>query len=171
MRAIVRAITLALVIGALVLLTPVAGASVWTNGAGDFSWSNPLNWDGGVPDSVDAVADFSRLDIPGDTTVNLNGNKTAGTMIFGDTVRPFPPGIPPGPAHNWIVADYKMLRYRRRCRIRFRRISARTWRRRSRRCRSPRRCCWWRGRWGYACVVAVHRRVAVDMDEFCPLCG
>ena len=98
----------ALVASSLCLVVaPASGGSVWTGAAGDSSWSNPLNWDTNpsIPNAVDAVADFSRLDIPGDTTVNLNGNKTAGRLIFGDLVPPFPPpaGNPP-PAHNWILA-------------------------------------------------------------------
>src|SRR5204863_127876 len=52
------------------------------------------NWDTGVPNSVDAVASFGTLDITADTVINLGGNKTAGTIRFGDTT----------PSNNWSIA-------------------------------------------------------------------
>src|SRR5687767_6586365 len=87
----------ALVAFSCLLNTSPVGASIWTNAAGDGSWANPLNWDTHpvIPNGVDAVADFGRLDLAADATVNLNGNKTAGVLRFGDVV----------PSHNWEIAS------------------------------------------------------------------
>ena len=46
------------------------------------------------------LANFNTLDIPGDTTVTLDGSFTVGSLIFGDTAQ----ALYPGPANNWILS-------------------------------------------------------------------
>jgi fibronectin-binding autotransporter adhesin len=64
----------------------------WTNAGGDARWGNAANWDSGVPNAVDAIANFT-LDITSDTTITLDGDKTVGTLIFNDSVS----------SSNWIL--------------------------------------------------------------------
>ncbi len=45
------------------------------------SWSQPLNWLGGVPNAIGAVANFWRTNT-GSRTVTLDGSKTVGTLTF-----------------------------------------------------------------------------------------
>lgn len=59
-------------------------AQTWTVDANG-TWSNGLNWLGGSPaDAVDAIADFSTLDILANRTVTLDGPRTVGQLRFGD---------------------------------------------------------------------------------------
>ncbi len=50
-----------------------------TNGGG--SWGNSVNWDGTVPNSVGAIANF-HVGLGAPATVTLDGNKTVGAMTF-----------------------------------------------------------------------------------------
>jgi autotransporter-associated beta strand protein len=66
----------------------------WTDTTSGGFWSNPSNWSGGVvADGTDAVADFSTLDLTADNTVHLNGPRTIGTLVFGDTT----------PSNDWTL--------------------------------------------------------------------
>ena len=64
--------------------------SVWTNNVGG-TWGTAANWSNGIPDGVDAVADFSTLNITVNSSVNNDAPHTVGTLRFGDT----------SPSHNW----------------------------------------------------------------------
>lgn len=69
-------------------------SGVWTNLVGS-SWGTAANWLGSViATNVDGIADFSTLNITAPTTVTINGNKTIGHLIFGDTVQ----------SHNWTLS-------------------------------------------------------------------
>lgn len=71
---------------------PVLGADgVWTNAAGG-SWTDSANWTGGViADGTGAIADFTTLGLSADAAVTLDGDRTIGTLLFGDTLD----------SHNW----------------------------------------------------------------------
>ena len=72
-----------------VLATPV-----WQNTAGG-SWPTSANWSAGfVAGGVGATANFATLDLTADTTVQLDGNRTVGHLVFGDT----------SPNHAWNLA-------------------------------------------------------------------
>lgn len=59
---------------------------VWTNLAGG-SWPVAANWTNGiVADGADVTADFSRLNLTANRTVTLDGARTIGNLLFGDTV-------------------------------------------------------------------------------------
>ena len=73
-----------------------ASANNWITPAGG-SWADPVNWSPGIPDGVDAVADFSTVDLLGDATVALGTARTVGTLNFGDT-DPLTPG-------GWLLSD------------------------------------------------------------------
>ncbi len=89
----------------LLILTPASvQASIWNDPAGG-SWANGTKWTPpGVPNSIDAIADFSTLDITGTpltpVVVTLDGNQTAGTLIFGDAVQ----GTQANGASNWLLS-------------------------------------------------------------------
>jgi autotransporter-associated beta strand protein len=81
---------------AILLMTAPAGSGVWTNLNGG-SWTNANNWSGGlVAGGVDAVADFSTLNLSLAPTVTLDGARTNGTLIFDDTN--------PTIDHNWTLS-------------------------------------------------------------------
>jgi autotransporter-associated beta strand protein len=62
-------------------------SGVWTNLAGG-AWGGATNWQGNaIATNVDAVADFSTLNITAARTVTINGVKTIGHLVFGDTVQ------------------------------------------------------------------------------------
>jgi autotransporter-associated beta strand protein len=62
-------------------------SSVWTNLAGG-TWGATTNWQGNtIATNVDGVADFSTLNITASRTVTINGIKTIGYLVFGDTVQ------------------------------------------------------------------------------------
>jgi autotransporter-associated beta strand protein len=62
-------------------------SGVWTNLAGG-TWGATTNWQGNtIATNVDGVADFSTLNITGARTVTINGIKTIGYLVFGDTVQ------------------------------------------------------------------------------------
>ncbi len=69
-----------------------AASGTFNNPAGG-SWGTAGNWTGGIPQNFDDTADFSTLNLTGDATVTLEGSRTVGTMIFGDTT----------PGNNWII--------------------------------------------------------------------
>ncbi|HEV3415496.1 MAG TPA: autotransporter-associated beta strand repeat-containing protein, partial [Pirellulales bacterium] len=73
---------------------------IWTDTTAGGLWSNPSNWSGGVvANGIDAVADFSTLDLTADNTVHLNGPRTVGALIFGDTT----------PTSNWTLSGSSVL--------------------------------------------------------------
>jgi hypothetical protein len=77
-----------------------ATSGTWIDAKTGGVWSNPSNWAGGsIAGGTDAVADFSSLNITADNTVTLDGPRTAGTLIFGDTT----------PSNNWIVSGANVL--------------------------------------------------------------
>jgi autotransporter-associated beta strand protein len=81
---------------AILLMTAPAGSGVWTNLNGG-SWTNANNWSGGlVAGGVDAVADFSTLNLSLAPTVTLDGARTNGTLIFDD--------LNPSVDHNWTLS-------------------------------------------------------------------
>lgn len=61
----------------------------WTNlvsGDASGSWAIATNWNNGViADGADNTADFSTLDITSNSIVTLDGARTIGNLIFGDT--------------------------------------------------------------------------------------
>jgi autotransporter-associated beta strand protein len=75
---------------------PKARASIWTNlVAGNASgvWGVIANWSDGIPNGPDAVADFSTLNPPADSTVTNEAPRTVGSLLFGDTT----------PGNNWAL--------------------------------------------------------------------
>jgi autotransporter-associated beta strand protein len=69
----------------------------WTNATSNSAWSTTTNWSGGlVADGVDAIADFSTLDIAANRTVNLGASRSIGTLIFGDATTA---------SNNWALAN------------------------------------------------------------------
>jgi autotransporter-associated beta strand protein len=79
-----------LVVGATYSTVPTR---TWTNPLGG-SWTNPANWTNSlVADGSGVAADFSALDLTADATVTLDGARTIGALLFGDTA----------PSHNWIL--------------------------------------------------------------------
>jgi fibronectin-binding autotransporter adhesin len=75
----------------------LAASGVWTGAVSSppatpvvQNWSDPLNWSAGAADGIDALADFSTLDLaeaaPGETyNVTLDTARTVGGLKFGDT--------------------------------------------------------------------------------------
>ncbi len=58
----------------------------WTNSATNSTWGATTNWSGGtVASGIDAVADFSTLDLTAARTVSLGANFTVGSLLFSDT--------------------------------------------------------------------------------------
>ena len=57
---------------------------VWNNSAGG-NWGNAGNWNGGVPNTQDAIADFSQLDLLSGVTVTVDGSYSVGSLVFGNT--------------------------------------------------------------------------------------
>jgi len=74
----------------------IAATGTWSNAVANAPWPNAANWGGGyVPNAGGDIADFSTLNITADRIVNLNSNRTVGTLIFGDT----------DPTHDWTLAN------------------------------------------------------------------
>jgi fibronectin-binding autotransporter adhesin len=76
--------------------SPAMAASngTWTDLTSGGLWSNGGNWAGSiVADGVDAIADFTTLDISTDDTVHLDSTRTVGQLLFGDTT----------PSNSWIL--------------------------------------------------------------------
>ncbi|SKA97140.1 PEP-CTERM protein-sorting domain-containing protein [Prosthecobacter debontii] len=69
----------------------------WINATSNSSWGNTANWsDGLIAQGINAVANFSTLDLTANRTVNLAADRTVGTLIFGDALTP---------SNNWIIAN------------------------------------------------------------------
>ena len=93
-RSVISANVLALACAGL--LANQALANNWvTTGSG--LWTDPANWSPAVPDGVDAVADFSTVDLANDATVNLGSAHTVGTLKFDD--------LDPSTAGGWLLSD------------------------------------------------------------------
>jgi autotransporter-associated beta strand protein len=66
---------------------------IWTNSAGG-SWTTMGNWNGGViARDADFTANFATLNLTANSTVTLDGVRTIGNLIFGDTT----------PSHIWTL--------------------------------------------------------------------
>ena len=66
----------------------------WANAAGG-SWPTNANWTGGlIATGLDKTANFSTLDLSADATVTLDGARTLGNLVFGDTT----------PSNNWSLS-------------------------------------------------------------------
>lgn len=71
----------------------LAGSGVWINTDDDGLWSETANWDGGlVASGSGATADFSLRDLTADTSLVLDGRRTLGRLVFGDTDYSTPAG-------------------------------------------------------------------------------
>ncbi len=58
---------------------------IWSNSSGG-DWASGGNWQSGLIASGKlGIADFSTLDVSGTVSVQLNGARTLGTLVFGDT--------------------------------------------------------------------------------------
>jgi autotransporter-associated beta strand protein len=58
---------------------------IWSNAAGG-DWTSGGNWrDGLIADGKLGIADFSTLNVSGTADVQLNGSRTLGFLVFGDT--------------------------------------------------------------------------------------
>ncbi len=69
------------------------GDGIWTNANGG-SWPAPGNWDAyTVGSGTGKTANFATLDLAAHATVTLDGARTIGHLVFGDTAA----------SHNWIV--------------------------------------------------------------------
>jgi autotransporter-associated beta strand protein len=69
----------------------------WINASTNSTWSTASNWSGSsIADGMDAIADFSTLDITATRTVNLGANRTIGSLIFGDATTA---------SNNWTLAN------------------------------------------------------------------
>jgi autotransporter-associated beta strand protein len=67
---------------------------VW-NVAGGGSWATAGNWTpAGPAGGIDGTADFSQQALAANATVTLDGSRTIGYMLFGDTAA----------AHNWTLS-------------------------------------------------------------------
>jgi autotransporter-associated beta strand protein len=72
--------------------------NTWTNlvsGNASGSWGNFANWSNNIPNSVDALADFSTLNITVNSIVNNDSPRTVGQLRFGDT----------SPSHSWALTN------------------------------------------------------------------
>ncbi len=76
-------------VAAVFLLAAAAQAfnGTWTNLTSGLNWSTAGNWSGGIVATGSTyTANFSTLDITGNTTVHLDGPRVIGNLIFGDIV-------------------------------------------------------------------------------------
>jgi autotransporter-associated beta strand protein len=65
----------------------------WTNPGGG-SWGLGENWQGGsIPPDGSVDAGFHTMDVTRDTVITLDGDRTAGGLIFGDN----------SPSHDWFL--------------------------------------------------------------------
>jgi len=72
--------------------------NTWTNlvsGNASGSWENSANWSNGIPNGVDALADFSTLNITVNSTVNNDAPHTVGRLLFGDKT----------PSNDWTLTN------------------------------------------------------------------
>ena len=80
--------------GTIGIFTNSTGPSVWVNPAGG-SWPTVANWSNSTAVSgISSIADFSVLDLTANAAVTLDGARTVGTLVFGDTT----------PSHNWTLS-------------------------------------------------------------------
>ncbi|HEX7262097.1 MAG TPA: cadherin domain-containing protein, partial [Luteolibacter sp.] len=78
------------------LVVDVATHPLWINAAGG-SWSTAANWmSGTIASGSSMVADFSVPNITANTTVALNGSRTIGGLVFGDTDNQYGWTLAPG---------------------------------------------------------------------------
>jgi fibronectin-binding autotransporter adhesin len=80
----------ALVLGTLVLVIGKSGAQngTWdpTKNGGNYSWSSQNNWVGNtVANGAGNTADFTQVSMTSAINLNVNGNRTIGQLIFGNT--------------------------------------------------------------------------------------
>ncbi len=77
--------------------TELAQHAIWTNlvsGNASGSWGVAANWlNGNFASGTDITANFSLLNLTAFSTVSLNGARTVGHLIFGDTT----------PSHDWAL--------------------------------------------------------------------
>jgi len=74
----------------------LAQNSTWNSTVTPSEWNSAPNWVGNtIADGAGNTADFSKLNIVANTTVNLTVNRTIGNLIFGDTA---------SPSNNWTLA-------------------------------------------------------------------
>jgi rhamnogalacturonan endolyase len=68
-----------------ILSSALAADGTWTGVAGG-AWSDPTKWlSSAVADGIGATADFNTLNPASDPTVRLDGDRTLGNLVFGDT--------------------------------------------------------------------------------------
>ncbi len=80
------ALTLVLSIGAATTAWAANGTWKDISSTADWSNANTASWQGGiVADGAGNTADFSTINLPGDTTINVVDPRTIGNLIFGDT--------------------------------------------------------------------------------------
>lgn len=78
----------------LPVFTAAVHAETWTNLSGG-TWNSTANWSPAtIPNATDAVANFSTLNITTNATVNLDGARIVGSLLFGDTTA----------SNNWTIA-------------------------------------------------------------------
>ena len=67
-------------------LPAFAASGNWNTTTSGALWTLDTNWVGNViADGSGSTADFSQVDLTADTAVSLNGDRTIGNLIFGDT--------------------------------------------------------------------------------------
>lgn len=71
---------------------------IWTQLTSGGLWSDSANWSGGtIADGSGFTANFNTLDLPGDQTVHLDGDRSLTSLTFGDTDT--------ATAGSWILDD------------------------------------------------------------------
>ena len=91
-----RLLTASLLVSLIAAGTAHTHASNWII-SGDGNYNTSGNWSAGVPNGVDATADFSTVDISTDVLVDIDANVTLGQLVFGDTNL--------GSAGTWAISD------------------------------------------------------------------
>ena len=67
------------------LTADIVTTATWTDTATPATWDTAANWLNSIVGTGSGnTADFNTVDIPADTTVNLNSARTIGNLIFGD---------------------------------------------------------------------------------------
>lgn len=81
----IYSLLLAAGLGAVTIGTASGANGTWTNASGGL-WTLATNWSGSIiADGSSSTANFNTLNIASDVTVGLNGSRTIGNIIFGDT--------------------------------------------------------------------------------------
>jgi autotransporter-associated beta strand protein len=66
----------------------VAAVRQWQSlGAGTYNWEDGANWNGGIPGLADSAN--LRVNLTGNVIINLNGDRSLGAMIIGDSASSF----------------------------------------------------------------------------------